>query len=323
MSASFMPTAAQCRDNLAEFAAPTHIGQLLLRAAHFCPDAKICSVGAGTEVVAPLSYPALLEDAQRIAGGLRGSGCLPGSAVALLLERPHDFLPAFWGCVLGGYIPCPLAPLRVDSERSARHLAQVNTLLDRPLFITTSSAGIELPEDAISAELCALRRGAPIESPHEAREQDLAILMLTSGSTGLAKAVELTHGNLLASLAGRAARQRLSAADTMFNWIAFDHVAALLESHMIASYVGANQVHSEPATVLAEPLLFLHIIRRYRVTVAFAPNFLLGQINAALSTAAGAVTFDLSCLRRIVTGGEANVVATGRRFLELLAPYGL
>jgi acyl-CoA synthetase (AMP-forming)/AMP-acid ligase II/thioesterase domain-containing protein len=329
MSVSFVSSPAEYRDNLPEFSAPTHIGQLLLRAAQFCPDAKICSVNTETEVVAPLSYPSLLEDAQHISGGLRANGCLPGSAVALLLERPHDFLPAFWGCVLGGYIPCPLAPIRVDSERCARHLAQVNTLLDRPLFVTTRSAGIELPENAISAEISSLRRGAPREAVHEAREQDLAVLMLTSGSTGQAKAVELTHGNLLASLAGRAARQRLSAADTMFNWIAFDHVAALLESHMIASYVGANQIHTEPDTILADPLRFLRIIRRYRVTIAFAPNFLLGQINAALSAvdvqggATGAASLELSCLRRIVTGGETNVVTTGRRFLDLLAPYGL
>src|SRR5581483_9170973 len=34
-------------------------------------------------------------------------------------------------------------------------------------------------------------------------------------------------------------------------------------------------------------------------------------------------TLDLSCVRHIISGGEANVVETGRRFLELLAPYGL
>lgn len=327
MSVSFVPSAVECRHELPAFSTSTHIGQLLLRAAQFCPDARICSVNTGTEVVARLSYPSLLEDARRIAGGLRANGCRPGSAVALLLERPHDFLPAFWGCVLGGYIPCPLAPIRTDSGRCARYLAQVNTLLDRPLFVTPRSADIELPENALFAEISSLRRGVPREAVHEAREQDLAILMLTSGSTGHPKAVELTHGNLLASMAGRAARQRLSAADTLFNWIAFDHVAALLESHLIASYVGANQVHTEPATILADPLLFLRIICQYRVTIAFAPNFLLGQINAALAAveqrATGPESLDLSCLRRIVTGGEANVVTTGRRFLDLLAPYGL
>ena len=329
MSVSVVPFPSVCRDNPPAFSAPTHIGQLLLRAAQLCPDARIRSVNAGAEDIARLSYPSLLEDARRISAGLEAGGCRPGSAVALLLERPHDFLPAFWGCVLGGYIPCPLAPIRADSERGAQHLAQVNALLDRPLFLTTRSADIDLPEQAISADISSLRRGAPREAVHEAREQDVAILMLTSGSTGHAKAVELTHGNLLASLADRAARQRLSAADTMFNWIAFDHVAALLESHMIASYAGANQIHAEPATILADPLRFLRIICRYQVTIAFAPNFLLGQINAALSAVdmqdgtTAAESLELSCLRRIVTGGEANLVTTGRRFLDLLAPYGL
>ena len=329
MSVLFASARAERRGDLPSFFAPEHIGQLLLRAARFCPDARILSVSAGIRGGTRQSYGSLLEDAWRIAGGLGASGCHPGSAVALLLERPHDFLPAFWGCVLGGYIPCPLAPIRGDSERCAQQLEQISALLDGPLFVTTRSAGVELPEGARSVEISSLRWGAPREAAHEARDQDLAVLMLTSGSTGRPKAVELTHGNLLASLAGRAARQRLSAADTMFNWIAFDHVAALLESHLIASYVGANQIHTEPATVLADPLLFLQIIQRYQVTIAFAPNFLLGQINAALSDTGEQAdemrveALDLSCLRRIVTGGEANVVATGRRFLDLLAPYGL
>jgi acyl-CoA synthetase (AMP-forming)/AMP-acid ligase II len=144
MSVWFVPSPSECRDNLPSFSAPTHIAQLLLRAAQFCPDAKIRSVNAGTEDVAPLSYPSLLEDARHISGGLGANGCRPGSAVALLLERPHDFLPAFWGCVLGGYIPCPLAPIRVDSERCARHLAQVSTLLDR-LFPRRSPRCVEVP----------------------------------------------------------------------------------------------------------------------------------------------------------------------------------
>jgi thioesterase domain-containing protein len=115
----------------------------------------------------------------------------------------------------------------------------------------------------------------------------------------------------------------------MFNWIAFDHVAALLESHMIALYVGASQIHAEPAAILADPMQFLRLIHSQRVSIAFAPNFLLGQINAALQAASAApsetlsLSLNLSCLRRIVTGGEANVVETGQRFLDLLAPYGL
>jgi acyl-CoA synthetase (AMP-forming)/AMP-acid ligase II/thioesterase domain-containing protein/acyl carrier protein len=306
-----------------------NIADLLLRAAKQHPE---CGVLVASEDLAHdaehLSYPALLAEARRILGGLQMRMPHSAAKVALLLERPREFIPAFWACVLGGYVPCPLAPIRNDDERWAKHLAHVDALLDRPLFISTGTLLTGLPASVATANLDDLRTSAPAERVHRAKSSDMAILMLTSGSTGNSKAVELTHGNLLASLAGRAKRQQLTSTDVTFNWIAFDHVAALLESHMIALYVGATQLHAEPATVLADPLQFLRLIHRHHVSVAFAPNFLLGQLNAALSTAGSRPTdvpfkVDLSGLRRIVTGGEANVVATGRRFLELLAPHGL
>jgi acyl-CoA synthetase (AMP-forming)/AMP-acid ligase II/thioesterase domain-containing protein/acyl carrier protein len=277
-----------------------------------------------------MPYPALLDEARRIAHGLRSRAGDRGSKICLLLEDPRDFIPTFWGCLLSGHVPCPLARIRSDAERWKQHLAHVDGLLERPLFVSTDDLMSDLPGSVKSISLDELRAEAPEQQlAHRAQPSDAAILMLTSGSTGNSKAVELTHRNLLTSLAGRAKRQQLTHEDVMFNWIAFDHVAALLESHMIAQYVGASQLHVEPAVVLADPLQFLRLIHRHRVSVAFAPNFLLGQINAALESTkptgseGRALALDLSCLRRIVTGGEANVVNTGRRFLELLAPYGL
>jgi len=219
----------------------------------------------------------------------------------------------------GGYVPCPLAPIRNDPERSARHFAHVDALLDRPLFISTEHLLCELPQSVAAMHLDALRTRVAEPTVHQAALWDAAVLMLTSGSTGNSKAVELTHGNVLASMAGRAERLELTCADITLNWIAFDHVAALMESHMIAVYVGANQVHADPIAMVADPLQFLRLIDRHRVSLAFAPNFFLAQINGALQTSEMSDRIDLSCLRRIVTGGEANVVETGKRFLDLLA----
>src|SRR5690242_3269108 len=71
-----------------------------------------------------LSYAALFLDARCILSALR-SLRPPGTNVALLMEHPRDMIPAFWACILGGYIPCPLAPVRNDPERWARHLTHV------------------------------------------------------------------------------------------------------------------------------------------------------------------------------------------------------
>lgn len=330
MKENFVSDAGGIPKHAVSSCAASSVADILLRAAERHPSGGLHVIsGEGEEASKFITYPALLEDARRILGGLRAYNSASGSKVAILLEGAGDFIPAFWACVLGGYIPCPVAPIRGDPERWAKHLAHVDGLLDRPLLITNSVLRNDLPQHLNAADLGALRSNIAWNVTHEARLSDPALLMLTSGSTGSAKAVELTHGNLLASMAGKAESQEVTSADIALNWIAFDHVAALLEVHMIAQYAGASQVHIEPTAILADPLLFLRLIDRYRVSVAFAPNFLLGQVNAALqSTRRSAPTTetfkpDLRCLRYIVTGGEANVVETGLRFLDLLAPCGL
>jgi acyl-CoA synthetase (AMP-forming)/AMP-acid ligase II/thioesterase domain-containing protein len=314
--------------NFAEFDT-AGIAGLLLRTAALYPTSGVRVIGVQAPETEFLPYPALLREAKEILGGLQQRSGRPGAKIVLVLDRPRDFIPTFWACVLGGYVPCPVAPIRNDPERWAKHLAHIDTLLDHPIVVSAGALLDELPATLATARLQDLRKTGEPGRLHCAKNSELALLMLTSGSTGSSKAVELTHANLLASMEGRAERQQLTSADITFNWIAFDHVAALLESHMIALYVGATQLHAEPAAILTDPLQFLRLIDQHRTTLAFAPNFLLGQVNDALEATQGlhagpdALKLDLSCLRRIVTGGEANVVATGKRFLELLAPYGL
>jgi acyl-CoA synthetase (AMP-forming)/AMP-acid ligase II/thioesterase domain-containing protein len=276
-----------------------------------------------------LTYPALLQEARRILGGLQAYGRPPGTKVALLLEHSGDFIPAFWACILGGFVPCALVLIRNDAVRWEKHLDHVNMLLDRPILVTTASLKKHLPEEMTTAELEVLRRSVPLESAQISRPEEPAIIILTSGSTGNAKGVVLTHSNVLASMAGKAERRKLTSDDIALNWVPFDHVTALLESHMLAVFVGATWIHVAAAAILADPLLFLRLIDRYRVSTGLAPNFLIGQINVALGSLRGAacdrwpLPLDLSCVRHIITGGEANVVETGRRFLDLLAPNGL
>ncbi|MFF7650007.1 AMP-binding protein [Streptomyces sp. NPDC007983] len=315
------------------------VAQLLLRAAHHHPDSGVRYVTAEAGRAATRqTYPELLRSSRQLLTPLREYGLRPGDKVALLLEDQREFLTVFWACLLGGFVPCPMVPIPGDPARWAAQLSHVGRLLDRPLLVTTEAMGAELPDvpglavatverlrDADSAP--AAGGGAPAEA-HIAAPEDLALLVLTSGSTGNSKAVMLTHGNILASMSGKAGKQQLTDADTTFNWISYDHVAALLEAHMLPLYVGAEQLHAEASVVLEEPLNFLRIISRHKVTMTFTPNFLLGPLNASVrelseEISAGGEGLDLGSLRHIVSGGEANVVATGEAFLAHYAPYGL
>ncbi len=81
--------------------------QALERAARLGNGGIICVRADGSEV--RRSYPELLDEAQRIAGGLAAAGFAPGDTVLLQLERAEDFIPGFWGCVAAGLVPAPVA----------------------------------------------------------------------------------------------------------------------------------------------------------------------------------------------------------------------
>ncbi|WKX72540.1 non-ribosomal peptide synthetase [Streptomyces sp. XD-27] len=307
------------------------VAEMLLRAARGHPAAGIRYFLGGVDGESHFqSYPELLDEARAYLAGLRGRGLRPRDKVALLLPDQREFLSVFWACLLGGFVPCPMGPLPGDPACRAAQLAHVDRLLDRPLLVTTEQMAAELPAvpGLTVAVLEGLRGAAPATEFHRAAPEDLALLVLTSGSTGNSKAVMLSHGNLLASMAGKSDKQRLTDADTTFNWISYDHVAALLEAHLLPLYVGALQLHAQASAILEDPLRFLRIVSRHKVTMTFTPNFLLGSLNSAADQiaeelAAGGEGLDLSALRHIVSGGEANVVATGETFLAAYAPFGL
>jgi acyl-CoA synthetase (AMP-forming)/AMP-acid ligase II/thioesterase domain-containing protein len=270
------------------------------------------------------SYPSLLDESLRILGGLRLRGLRPRDKVGLLLETPQEFIPALWACVLGGYVPCPLVPLRADTNRWVAQLEHLHRLLENPLIITTKGLLGDLPQVAGLSLSCLdeLATSVPETAVHDADRDDLALLMLTSGSTGHAKAVQLTHGMLLAAMSAKSARLDVKCSDITLNWISFDHIAAI-ELHLLPLSVGAIQSQVESSAILGDPLYFIRAIDEHRVTLTFTPNFLLGHINRTLDPQSTDFRPDLSSLRRILSGGEAIVCATAQRFLDRLARFGL
>ncbi|MFD9902947.1 alpha/beta fold hydrolase [Streptomyces sp. NPDC059063] len=269
-------------------------------------------------------YAELRDSAGRISQGLRGHGTTPGDRVLIAAHEPETFFHAFWGCVLAGLVPCPVAP-PADPSRWQPQLEHLRLLLDDPLVVLSKDSYGDLPDIGLrTVTVEELSHTAPGPGHrHEPAPDELALLMLTSGSTGSSKAVRLTHANLLAAQAGKAGALDLGPADTTMNWISTDHIAAI-EAHLLPMLNGADQVMATPATVLGDPVEFLRLLAAHRVRVTFTPNFLFGQLNQALAQRPPAPhEADLSHVRHIISGGEATVTATVRDFLAALAPYGL
>lgn len=107
---------------------------------------------------------------------------------------------------------------------------------------------------------------------------DTVFYMLSSGTTGTPKAIELSHKNIIAALKGKKEALKIGLNETFLNWINFDHVASIIEIHLLGIFCGAKQLYILPENIISEPLRFLEIINEYRVTHTFSPNFLLNNI---------------------------------------------
>ena len=311
--------------------APTTLAQALERAAQEHGETSLRYIHSDGEV-STQTYSELWVEAQRILGGLRELGLKPQDQVIFQLESNQDFISAFWGCVLGGFVPVPVSiPPSYDQSNSGLTKLQ-NTwgLLGQPLVLTDRklapsvsrwSQRLNLGKPVVQT-LEQLRGFEPDSKIYKSQPQDLAVLLLTSGSTGIPKAVMQENSKLLSMSAGSITMNQFSSQDVTLNWMPMDHVGALVFLSIMAVDLGCRQIHVPTQLILQNPLKWLDLIDRYQATISWAPNFAFTLIGDRVEE----VTkrhWNLSSMRFLVNAGEAIITKTARNFLKLLSPYGL
>ena len=278
------------------------------------------------------SYADLITEASRVLSGLRGAGLRPGDQVILQCDDTEDFVAVLWGCILGGFVAVPLTVPGSYSTGSAAlsKLDGIWRMLGRPLIAASpgNAAGIrelaarEQWPDLHLATADELRAGPEDRDWYEAAPDDLLLLLMTSGSTGLPKAVRQSHRAVLTRSAATEAMNGLGADDVSLNWIPLDHVTGVVMFHLRDVYLGCRQVHAQTNWILEDPLRWPDLLDRHRVTVTWAPNFAFGLLADHADRFTGR-DWDLSPVQLVMNAGEVVVASAARRFLHALRPFGL
>ena len=143
-----------------------------------------------------------------MAGQLRAAGVEPGDRVSLILPNVPAYPVAFYGTLLAGGVVVPMNPLLKAGEIEYFYEDSGATL--QPSCGPTSSTrpARRLPRPARGSS-CAgrwarptasstppSRRADPVLEPVERADDDTAVILYTSGTTGKPKGAELTHFNL-------------------------------------------------------------------------------------------------------------------------------
>ncbi|KAK3949500.1 hypothetical protein QBC32DRAFT_316780 [Pseudoneurospora amorphoporcata] len=325
---------------------PKNVFDVLLQAALDAPD-KGLSIYPRGQTKAPhrITYLQLLHEAVALSRMVRGIPGIGSETIVLLhLDDHQDNILWLWATVAAGLVPAMSTPFTNDLEQRRKHLAHLKEMLQDPVVITRRRLVPEFTVAEGSMQIVTvedLRKHGEdmddvpgnglVHSPSATctskTGDDLFALMLTSGSTGHAKAVRLCHGQIVTALFGKSRYHGTTSRDVFLNWIGMDHVANLTEVHLHAMIVGADQIHVHALDLLAQPMMFVHLIDRHRASYTFAPNFFLASVRKALEAFAVSRSDsdpspNLSSLRALISGGEANSTALASVLSELFCRFG-
>jgi fatty-acyl-CoA synthase len=269
------------------------------------------------------------ERARRIAGGLATAGVGHGDAVPVLAGAPAEIAPAGQGVWMRGasltmlHQPTPRTDLQRWAEETIGIIKMIGakTVVISEPFMAAAPLLSELGMRVLMIDQ--LLDSRPIE-PVETDDDDVALLQLTSGSTGSPKAVQITHRNLVSNAEAMFIGANVDIdADVIVSWLPLFHDMGMTGFLTVPMYFGVELVKITPMDFLRDTLLWAKLIDKYQGTMTAAPNFAYTLFAKRLRTLAQPGQFDLSTLRWALSGAEQVEPADVEDLCEAGRPFGL
>jgi fatty-acyl-CoA synthase len=277
------------------------------------------------------TYAELQDRIDRLAAALRADGVCQGDRVGFLGLNQPSFLEALFAVARLGAIFVPLNFRLSGAELTyIINNAGVHTLFaDSPHRPVIDAIRGELPcRRYVSADQAAegwraaedlLAANEPLRTGAKVAEDDTALIMYTSGTTGRPKGAMLTHGNIWWNNANSMLTFDTKRDDITLVVAPLFHIGGLNVNTLITWQLGGHIVLHRTF----DPVKFLDEIAKYRITSTFAvPAMLL-----FVSQQPGFASADLSSLRTIVCGAAPVPEPLMRLYAERGIPinqgYGL
>ncbi|MDR0555116.1 MAG: AMP-binding protein [Treponema sp.] len=237
------------------------------------------------------SYNHLAEECRRVARGLLAAGLVKGDRVALWSENRPEWIAVWLGAVIAGGIIVPIDFLLTDNEcsnilkftkvkaffYSARKYEYVSSLPSQGISVDilscVSSEGT--PDFELFGRGAEAQSLPPVSSIAEA---DPASIVFTSGTTGLAKGVMLSHKGIIANANAAVKMLRPSIDDVFINVLPLHHTYPTTCSFISPLSMGC-------ATIIVERLVgkvVVDDIRDGKGTFLIAVPLLYDKVKAAL-----------------------------------------
>jgi long-chain acyl-CoA synthetase len=274
-----------------------------------------------------MTYAQLDAASSRFATFLKRQGVLAGDRVGIMLPNITAVPIIYYGVLRLGAVVVPMNPL-LQSREVAFYLENTaaSALFGSPAFAQAAREGSEAAGSTVwivdDTELASLTGDLPeFGDPVDRDDNDTAVVLHTSGTTGKPKGAELTHGSLGSNQHVVVALAKLTQDDVVLGCLPLFHVFGMTCAMNAAFTVGAT------LALLArfDPAAAIEVIRRERVSVfEGVPT----MYSALLGVSDQFPPDATSTLRACISGGSALAVQVLRDFEEafdavVLEGYGL
>jgi long-chain acyl-CoA synthetase len=298
-----------------------NLASIVTASARRSPDAPAIRLGE-----TQLSYSELDDRSARLAALLDAKGVKPGDRVGVMLPNVPEFPIAYYGVLRAGGVVVPMNVL-LKRREIAFYLEDSGAELllawhgfgeEARLGAEDAAELVEVEPESFAALLAEHEPGMEVA---ETDEDDTAVILYTSGTTGKPKGAELTHDNLFrnAEISSRTTCE-IGEGDIVLGSLPLFHSFGQSVSMNASLLVGAC------LTMLPrfDPGEALETIQRDRVTHFYGVPTMYG----ALLHHPERESFDTSSLRNCITGGASMPVEVLHGFEDafgcvVLEGYGL
>ncbi|MBV8861753.1 MAG: AMP-binding protein [Mycobacterium sp.] len=263
-----------------------------------------------------------------------------GDRAAILAPEGLDYIAAFLGALLAGFIavPLPAPDFRIHDERILAALRDCSP----SIILTTSSMVDDVTRYARlqdhshpSRRMCVIEVDSlDFDSPryldpiYSAHHHNTAYLQYTSGSTRQPAGVMVSHRNVLANLdqmcnvsfanCGNRPPQELS----FVSWLPFHHDMGLIFTIFTPMFTGNPVEFIRPLSFVQRPARWMQMLGSKRLSYSCAPNFAL-ELAARGTSDEDMVGLDLGGVLAINSGAERVQPATVKEFTRRFARFNL
>lgn len=302
---------------------PDNIWAMIAEAAERNPEGEALICGARR-----MNWREAAQQSARIAAGFARLGLAPGDRVAVLLGNRIEFALTLFAASHAG-----LVTVLLSTRQQKPEIAYVLTDCGARLLIHEATHAERIPDagdvpdlthrisvdDAANAQFAALLDHAPA-TPAEIGEEDTAMILYTSGTTGKPKGAMLAHCNIIHSAMVFVSSMQLHAADRSIAAVPLGHVTGVVANIMtMVRCAGALIIMPE---FKAADYLKLAARERVTYTVMVPAMYNLCLLQPDFDS------FDLSSWRIGGFGGAPMPIATIERLaakipgLKLMNCYG-